>query len=150
MTIRLGTRGSALALAQSGLVADAITRAGGEPVELVEIVTPGDRSSAPIASLGVGVFVSALRDALVEGRIDVAVHSYKDLPTAQPAEVIQAATGLPPCGRRLLWLWLVLNCRYCGGCHAHRGGPKGGLRRAGCNRGWYVLSASRKGRRRAA
>jgi hydroxymethylbilane synthase len=82
--IRLGTRGSALALAQSGTVADAV-RALGHQVELVEIVTPGDRSSAPVAQLGVGVFVSALRDALLAKEIDVAVHSFKDLPTA-PAD----------------------------------------------------------------
>ncbi len=91
MSIRLGTRGSALARAQSGLVADAITRVSGEAVELVEIVTSGDRSSAPIPQLGVGVFVSALRDALDDGRIDVAVHSYKDLPTAQPEQLVIAA-----------------------------------------------------------
>lgn len=82
MTLRLGTRGSALALAQSRLVADAITAATGEAVTLVEIVTEGDRSSAPVQRLGVGVFVSALRDALVAKEIDIAVHSYKDLPTA--------------------------------------------------------------------
>src|ERR687884_1914373 len=82
MTLRLGTRGSALALAQSQLVADAVTRATGRPVELVEIVTPGDRSGVPVAQLGVGVFVSALRDALAAKEIDFAVHSYKDLPTA--------------------------------------------------------------------
>ncbi|RKN44213.1 hydroxymethylbilane synthase [Micromonospora endolithica] len=80
--LRLGTRGSALAMAQSGQVADALTAATGRRVELVEVVTAGDRSSAPVHRLGVGVFVSALRDALVAGTIDLAVHSYKDLPTA--------------------------------------------------------------------
>lgn len=80
--LRLGTRGSALALAQSQLTADALTAATGRPVELVRIVTSGDRSTAPVAQLGVGVFVSALRDALLAGEIDFAVHSYKDLPTA--------------------------------------------------------------------
>jgi hydroxymethylbilane synthase len=79
--LRLGTRASALALAQSGLVAEAVERATGMTVELVEIVTPGDRSSAPVQHLGVGVFVSALRDALTAKEIDFAVHSYKDLPT---------------------------------------------------------------------
>ncbi|HCT78320.1 MAG TPA: hydroxymethylbilane synthase [Micromonosporaceae bacterium] len=82
MTLRLGTRGSALALAQSKLVADAVQLHTGEKVELVEIVTAGDRSTAPVAQLGVGVFVSALRDALVSKEIDFAVHSFKDLPTA--------------------------------------------------------------------
>jgi hydroxymethylbilane synthase len=83
--LRLGTRGSTLAMAQSGLVADAIRAATGRLVELVEVVTPGDRSHAPVNRLGVGVFVSALRDALLAGDIDLAVHSYKDLPTA-PAD----------------------------------------------------------------
>ncbi|WP_410821697.1 hydroxymethylbilane synthase [Micromonospora sp. 050-3] len=80
--LRLGTRGSALAMAQSGQVAEAVTAATGRPVELVEVVTAGDRSSAPVHRLGVGVFVSALRDALAARTIDFAVHSYKDLPTA--------------------------------------------------------------------
>jgi hydroxymethylbilane synthase len=81
--LRLGTRGSALALAQSRNVADALTAATGRPVELVRVVTAGDTSAAPVASLGVGVFVSALRDALLADEIDFAVHSYKDLPTAE-------------------------------------------------------------------
>ncbi|HET9518474.1 MAG TPA: hydroxymethylbilane synthase, partial [Actinoplanes sp.] len=55
----------------------------GRPVELVRVVTAGDRSAAPVASLGVGVFVSALRDAMLADEIDFAVHSYKDLPTAE-------------------------------------------------------------------
>ena len=80
--LRLGTRGSALALTQSQIVADALTAATGRSVELVRIVTPGDKSTAPVAQLGVGVFVSALRDALIANEIDFAVHSYKDLPTS--------------------------------------------------------------------
>ncbi|MEV1154079.1 hydroxymethylbilane synthase [Micromonospora chokoriensis] len=80
--LRLGTRGSALAMAQSGQIAEALTAATGRPVELVEVVTAGDRSTAPVHRLGVGVFVSALRDALAARTIDFAVHSYKDLPTA--------------------------------------------------------------------
>lgn len=68
-------------MAQSGHVAEALTAATGRPVELVEVITAGDRSSAPVHRLGVGVFVSALRDALTAGAIDFAVHSYKDLPT---------------------------------------------------------------------
>jgi len=90
VTLRLGTRGSALALAQSRLVADALTRALDEPVEIVTIETDGDRSTAPVAELGVGVFVSALRDALAAKEIDIAVHSYKDLPTA-PVEGLTIA-----------------------------------------------------------
>ncbi|MEV6366702.1 hydroxymethylbilane synthase [Micromonospora musae] len=92
--LRLGTRGSALAMAQSGHVAEAITAATGRPVELVEVVTAGDRSQAPVHRLGVGVFVSALRDALVARTIDFAVHSYKDLPTA-PAPGLHIA-AVPP------------------------------------------------------
>jgi len=94
MRLRLGTRGSALALAQSQLVADAVTAASGVPVDLVEIVTPGDRSAAPVQRLGVGVFVSALRDALLAKEIDFAVHSYKDLPTAPAEGLVIAAVPL--------------------------------------------------------
>jgi hydroxymethylbilane synthase len=90
MTLRLGTRGSALALAQSGTVAAALSAATGEPVELVEIVTDGDRSAAPVPQLGVGVFVSALREALHAKEVDFAVHSYKDLPTL-PADGLTIA-----------------------------------------------------------
>jgi hydroxymethylbilane synthase len=80
--VRLGTRGSALALAQSGQVAAAITKATGEAVELVAISTEGDHSSASLASLGgTGVFASALREALLAGECDLVVHSLKDLPT---------------------------------------------------------------------
>lgn len=89
--IRLGTRGSKLAMAQSQLVADEVARVTGDAVELVEITTPGDRSMAPVTQLGVGVFVSALREALEEDRIDVAVHSFKDLPTDHPNHLLVAA-----------------------------------------------------------
>jgi hydroxymethylbilane synthase len=86
-TLRIGTRGSALARTQTDLVATAL----GVPVEIVHIVTEGDRSSAAVSQLGgTGVFVSALRTALLNDEIDVAVHSYKDLPTA-PAEGITIA-----------------------------------------------------------
>jgi hydroxymethylbilane synthase len=87
-TLRIGTRASALARTQTDSVASAL----GVPVEIVPIVTEGDRSAAALHQLGgAGVFVSALRTALVEGRIDVAVHSYKDLPTAPAAGVVIAA-----------------------------------------------------------
>jgi hydroxymethylbilane synthase len=92
-TLLVGTRPSALALAQSGLVA-ARLRAGGHPAELVTVSTHGDRSSAPIPTLGVGVFVSQLRDALAAGEVDIAVHSYKDLPTAPDPRLTLAA--IPP------------------------------------------------------
>ena len=81
--IRLGTRASALALAQSRLVADRLRAQVSNDIVLVEITSEGDRDHSPLAQIGgTGVFVSALRDALVAGEIDVAVHSLKDLPTA--------------------------------------------------------------------
>jgi hydroxymethylbilane synthase len=90
-TLRLGTRASELARTQSRLVADALTERTGRPVELVPVRTTGDVDSAPLASFGgTGVFVSALRDALLAGDVDLAVHSLKDLPTA-PAEGIALA-----------------------------------------------------------
>jgi hydroxymethylbilane synthase len=83
--MRLGTRGSALALAQATPVAE---RLG---AELVVIESDGDRSSAPLADLGgTGVFATALRSALLAGEVDAVVHSYKDLPTS-PAEGLVVA-----------------------------------------------------------
>jgi hydroxymethylbilane synthase len=81
-------------LTQSQQVADAFTAATGRPVELVRVVTAGDRSHAPVSQLGVGVFVSALRDALLANEIDFAVHSYKDLPSAAHPRLHIAA--VPP------------------------------------------------------
>ncbi|EGX61558.1 porphobilinogen deaminase [Streptomyces zinciresistens K42] len=90
--LRLGTRRSRLAMAQSGQVADAVSRTTGRPVELVEITTYGDVSREALAQIGgTGVFVTALRDALLGGEIDFAVHSLKDLPTTQPEELALAA-----------------------------------------------------------
>lgn len=90
MTLRVGTRPSTLAMAQSGTVRDLISAAGRD-AELVDVHTTGDRSLAPIEQLGVGVFVSQLREALVAGEVDVAVHSYKDLPTAPDPRLALAA-----------------------------------------------------------
>lgn len=88
--LRLGTRASALATTQSGHVADAL-RALGHEVELVLVSTEGDVNRAPLAQMGgTGVFVSALRDALLADTCDFAVHSLKDLPTT-PAEGITLA-----------------------------------------------------------
>ncbi len=90
-TLRIGTRASALARTQTAVVAAALD----VPVEIVPIVTEGDRSSAALTQIGgSGVFVSALRTALVNDEIDVAVHSYKDLPTAAYADVTIAAVPL--------------------------------------------------------
>jgi hydroxymethylbilane synthase len=87
-TLRVGTRASALARTQTDTVAAAL----GVPVEIVPIVTAGDRSAAAVTQLGgTGVFVTALRSALLGGEIDVAVHSYKDLPTAAADGITIAA-----------------------------------------------------------
>ncbi len=92
--LRLGTRSSALALTQSGHVADALRRLGHQ-VELVHVTTRGDLSSVAIEQIGgTGVFVTALREALLRGEVDLAVHSYKDLPTAPADELCIAA--VPP------------------------------------------------------
>jgi hydroxymethylbilane synthase len=75
--LRLGTRGSRLALVQSRLVAERLAGMG-VAVELITVVTEGDRRSGQ--QPGEGLFVTALERALLEGRIDLAVHSAKDLP----------------------------------------------------------------------
>ena len=93
--VRVGTRRSLLATTQSGTVAEMIRTRLGREAELVEVTTEGDVSTAPLASLGgTGVFVGALRDALLRGDVDVAVHSLKDLPTA-PHDGI-ALVAVPP------------------------------------------------------
>ncbi len=95
--LRLGTRRSALATTQSRWVADRVEKAAAEAgrdvvVELVEVVTHGDVTTSSLASLGgTGVFVSALRDALLSGEVDLAVHSLKDLPTAAAPGLTLAA-----------------------------------------------------------
>lgn len=90
--IRVGTRASALARRQSTLVAEALTAATGRPHTLVPIRTEGDLSSGPLAQMGgTGVFVNALREALLRGEIDLAVHSLKDLPTAAAEGIVMAA-----------------------------------------------------------
>lgn len=82
-TLRIGTRGSALALAQTGVMAAAIAKASGLEVEIVPIATEGDHSKESLSSLGgTGVFASALREALLAEECDLVVHSLKDLPTA--------------------------------------------------------------------
>ncbi|NED68275.1 hydroxymethylbilane synthase, partial [Streptomyces sp. SID10244] len=68
--------------------------AAGHPAELVIIRTAGDASQAPVAEIGVGVFTTAIRVALHNDEIDVAIHSYKDLPTAPESGLTIAA--VPP------------------------------------------------------
>lgn len=85
-TIRIGTRGSHLARWQSGWVADQLRALHpGLAVELVEIKTQGDRDrNSPLASIGgTGLFTKEIQRALVDGRVEVAVHSLKDLPTLE-------------------------------------------------------------------
>jgi hydroxymethylbilane synthase len=97
VSVKIGTRASVLATTQSELVAAMIREHLGVETELVEVTTHGDRTQAtgtPISALpdsGTGVFVSALRDALLRGEVDVAVHSLKDLPTAAPEGIVLAA-----------------------------------------------------------
>jgi hydroxymethylbilane synthase len=88
----VGTRGSALALAQTTVVAEAVAKASGLEVELVTITTHGDTSRESLSELGgTGVFASALRDALLADECDLIVHSLKDLPTGTvPGLVIGA------------------------------------------------------------
>jgi len=90
--IRIGTRGSSLALAQTGMVGKSLTGKTGRPVELVTVSTEGDRSKESLSTLGgTGVFASALRDALLAGECDAIVHSLKDLPTAPHPGLVIAA-----------------------------------------------------------
>jgi hydroxymethylbilane synthase len=92
--LRVGTRRSALALAQARGIARQLTALGTNP-ELVEVTTDGDRSSAAVADLGgTGVFVTTLREQLLRGEVNVAVHSLKDLPTAPAPGLVIAA--VPP------------------------------------------------------
>jgi hydroxymethylbilane synthase len=86
--VKLGTRGSALALAQATPIAEKLG------AELVVIASEGDLSTAPLADLGgTGVFATALRTALLAGEVDVVVHSYKDLPTAPTPGLVIAAVA---------------------------------------------------------
>jgi hydroxymethylbilane synthase len=96
--LRVGTRASLLATTQAGHVAELLRTRLGREVELVEVTTDGDRTQAagtPLAAAaGTGVFVTALRDALLRGEVDLAVHSLKDLPTYPHPGVALAA--VPP------------------------------------------------------
>lgn len=89
--IRIGTRGSELATTQAGHVRDALIRMGHE-AELVIVKTEGDANRHdPVEKIGIGVFTQALRHALREDVCDIAVHSFKDLPTAPEEDLIIAA-----------------------------------------------------------
>src|SRR5437899_10496083 len=88
-TLRLGTRGSRLAVIQSELVADRLRELGAE-VELVTVVTDGDKRTGD-EEIGEGIFVTALERELADGRIDLAVHSAKDVPLNERAGLVVAA-----------------------------------------------------------
>ncbi|MFK3835177.1 MULTISPECIES: hydroxymethylbilane synthase [Microbacterium] len=91
--IRLGTRRSALAQAQSGHVAAALEKVVGRPVVLVPITSEGDTNRASLSEIGgQGIFATRLREALLAGECDFLVHSLKDLPTAVPEGLVIAAT----------------------------------------------------------
>jgi len=93
--LRLATRGSALALAQAGTVAARLGELTGVRVELVHARTVGDTDRRELTVIGGnGVFVGAIRGAVLEGRADLAVHSFKDLPTAPEPGLVVAA--VPP------------------------------------------------------
>jgi hydroxymethylbilane synthase len=93
--LTLGTRRSLMAMTQSGHVADAITARTGHEVELVGVTTEGDVSKANLAQIGgTGVFVSGLREKVLSGEVDFAVHSLKDLPTLPADGITLAAVPL--------------------------------------------------------
>ena len=86
--IRVGTRGSALALAQTRQIAERLGAAADADIEIVTVTTQGDTSRASLQQIGgTGVFAAALREALVAGDCDVVVHSLKDLPTGEHPEL---------------------------------------------------------------
>lgn len=93
--VRLATRRSALAMTQARHVADQITAATGASVELIGITSVGDASTSALTSFGgMGVFVTAVREAVLSGKADLAVHSMKDLPTAPVSELELVAVPL--------------------------------------------------------
>jgi hydroxymethylbilane synthase len=90
--IRVASRRSPLAMAQARQIADAVTELTGRATELVPVTTVGDTATGPLTTIGgSGVFVGAVRDALLAGQADVGVHSLKDLPTAPAEEFVIAA-----------------------------------------------------------
>lgn len=90
--LRIGTRGSALALAQSGSIGDRIAGIAGGSAELERIRTIGDVNQGPLAMIGgTGVFVLEVRSRLLAGDVDVIVHSLKDLPTAPYPGIVLGA-----------------------------------------------------------
>src|SRR5699024_5933741 len=96
-TVRLGTRRSKLARSQSTAIAHQIAPLTAWRAEIVDVVTGGDVNTSPLARFScTGVFVSAVRQALHQGKLDLAVHSLKGLPTTPEAGIQMAA--IPPRG----------------------------------------------------
>ncbi len=92
MTIRIATRASALALTQATWVGERLAEASGDDFELVHVTTEGDVRPESLASLGgQGVFIAAVRQALLDGRSDIAVHSLKDLPSGDHPDLVFGA-----------------------------------------------------------
>ncbi|PYH00570.1 hydroxymethylbilane synthase [Arthrobacter stackebrandtii] len=82
-SVKIGTRGSKLALSQTQQITDQLSAVGGFTAEIIPIKTDGDVLTGPLSQMGgTGVFAAELRAAVLDGRVDVAVHSLKDLPTA--------------------------------------------------------------------
>lgn len=89
----VGTRGSALAMTQSKMAADSVAEAGGFELGMVTVKTEGDVLTGPLSQMGgTGVFAATLRTRLLEGAVDLAVHSLKDLPSAPCPGLVIGAT----------------------------------------------------------
>lgn len=97
-------------------------------------MSPPTRSGAPPQSPATAQTVPAPQD-------DQHRQDSRDGRHRQP--VVARAVGLPPCGARGYWAWVVGRCPYCAGSHLHRGGHNGGVRRAGCGAGEYQVTARR-------
>ncbi|MDQ1743841.1 MAG: hydroxymethylbilane synthase [Pseudonocardiales bacterium] len=141
-TIRVGTRASLLARTQTQLVIDAFVGSNPDvPVETVLVSTEGDRSAQPLEQIGgTGVFVSALREALLDGRIDVAVHSYKDLPTAPAPGVALAAVPRREDPRDALCARDGLSLlELPAGARIGTGSPRRAAQLNALDRGWQIL-----------
>lgn len=91
-TFRVGTRGSQLAMTQTGYAADAVGAAAGLSPQLITVRTEGDVLTGPLSQMGgTGVFATALRARVLDRNVDLAVHSLKDLPTAPVQGLVIAA-----------------------------------------------------------
>ncbi len=131
--LRLGTRRSPMAMAQSRQVAAAITRLTGRDIELVGITSRGDVSAEQLTQIGgTGVFVSALRTALLAGDVDFAVHSLKDLPTGPAEGIALAAVPVRDDPRDALIGPAAPSSRTCRAAHGSVPGRRAGPRSCCC------------------